>query len=418
MVREGRGGSRLVKTATDKLDQYLAVCQLGITICSLGIGALAEPAIADIIEPWIVSAGIPEGFTHPIAIAIALFIASFFHVVFGELAPKTLAIQRPENTSVAVSPFMVFFYYLLRPFVIFFNGTANAITGAFGVPPASEGSETHSEEEIRMLVRQSASKGLLDAEENVMIGAVFELNDKMAREIMIPRPDVVALPSSMNLRELVSVSASGHYTRYPVYEDDAPERAIGMIHAKDVLRAVESAGSLESEMTAKDMLREVLVVPENRKIDDILEDFQKQKMQMAVVVDEWGSFEGVFTVEDIIEEIVGEIRDEFDDEEPAVKQLPNGSFTIDGRIPINVVNEALGTTFESDDFDTIGGLVLGHIGRQPEVGDRVELEGHTLRVDDTDGARVAQVIACASAQSDDLLEDSENDTNSDKNERG
>ncbi|WP_119070929.1 hemolysin family protein [Rubrobacter indicoceani] len=405
LVREGKTSSGLVKTATDKLDQYLAVCQLGITICSLGIGALAEPAIASLIEPWIVAAGIPIAFTHPIAIAIALFIASFFHVVFGELAPKTLAIQRPERTSLAVSPFMVFFYYLLRPFVIFFNGTANAITGAFGVPPASEGSQSHSEEEIRMLVRQSASKGLLDADEDEMIGAVFELNDKMAREIMVPRPDVVALPASMDLKNLVSASASGHYTRYPVYEDDAPERAIGMIHAKDVLRAVEAAGSLESEITARDMLRDVLVVPENRKIDEILEDFQNQEIQMAIVVDEWGSFEGVFTIEDIIEEIVGEIRDEFDEEEPAVKQLSNGSFTIDGRIPINVVNDALGTNFESDDFDTIGGLVLGHIGRQPEVGDRVELDGHTLKVDDTDGARVAQVIACASAQSSVLDED-------------
>ncbi|SMC07448.1 Hemolysin, contains CBS domains [Rubrobacter radiotolerans DSM 5868] len=393
LITEGKASSGLVKTATDKLDQYLAVCQLGITICSLGIGALAEPAIARLIEPWIVSAGLPENLTHPVAIAIALFIASFFHVVFGELAPKTLAIQRPEGTSLAVSPFMLFFYYLLRPFVIFFNGTANAITSAFGVPPASESSETHSEEEIRMLVRQSATQGLLEADEQEMIASVFELNDKVAREIMVPRPDVVALPASMDLKNLVSVAASGHYTRYPVYEDDVPDRAIGMIHAKDVLRAVESAGGIESDVTARDMLRDVLIVPENRPIDEILTDFQTKEIQMAVVVDEWGSFEGVFTVEDIIEEIVGEIRDEFDEEEPAVMQLPNGSYTIDGRIPISVVNEALGTAFESADFDTIGGLVLGHIGRQPEVGDSVELDGHTLTVDDTDGARVAQVIA-------------------------
>lgn len=408
LVNEGKTSAGLVKTATSKIDQYLAVCQLGITVCSLGIGALAEPAIADLIEPRIVAIGIPEGFTHPIAIAIALFIASFLHVVFGELAPKTLAIQKPEGTSLFVAPFMQFFYYLFRPFVIFFNGTANAITGAFGVAPASEGEESHTEDEIRTLVAQSNKQGHLEDDEQQMIGAVFELNDKTAREIMVPRPDVVSIPETMELRELVSAAATGNYTRYPVYDTTSPDNVLGLVHAKDVLRAVESEGSLDSKMTARDMLRDVLVVPENRNIDDILEDFQKKELQMAIVIDEWGSFEGVFTIEDILEEIVGEIRDEFDDEEPAVKKLPNGSFTIDGRIPIGVVNEALGTSFESDDFDTIGGLILGHIGRQPEVGDQVELDGHTLRVDDTDGARVAQVIAAStSAQGNSVLDGDE-----------
>jgi CBS domain containing-hemolysin-like protein len=237
-----------------------------------------------------------------------------------------------------------------------------------------------------------------------MVGAVFELNDKVAREIMVPRPDVVSLPAEMDLKRLVSVAAAGNYTRYPVYEDDSPDRIVGAVHVKDVLRAVESEGGLDADLTARDLAREVLIVPENRPIDGILEDFQKQELQMAIVIDEWGSFEGVFTLEDIIEEIVGEIRDEFDEEEPAVRKLPDGSYSIDGRIPIGVVNEALGSEFESEDFDTIGGLVLGHLGRAPEVGDEVRLDGYLLYVDEVDGPRVAQVIAREAPE-----EESEND---------
>ncbi len=393
LVREGKSTAGMVKTARRKLDAYLAVCQLGITISSLGLGALGEPVVAALIEPLLGPLGVPEGLIHTLAFAIAFGIISFFHVVFGELAPKTVAIQSPEGTSLFVAPFMRFFYYLLLPGTIVFNGTANAFTRALGYPPASESDETHSEEEIRQLVAQSTRHGVLDEDEEEMVGAVFELNDKVAREIMVPRPDVVSLQAEMDLRKLVSVAAAGTYTRYPVYEDGSPDRIVGAVHVKDVLRAVESGGGLEADITARDLMRDVLIVPENRPIDGILEDFQKQELQMAIVIDEWGSFEGLFTLEDIIEEIVGEIRDEFDEEEPAVRKLPDGSYSMDGRIPIGVVNEALGSEFESEDFDTIGGLVLGHLGRAPEVGDEVRLDGYLLRVDEVDGPRVAQVIA-------------------------
>ena len=393
MEQEGKAGAGLVSAAKDRLDAYLAVCQLGITISSLGLGWLGEPAVATVIEPLFQSLGLPEGMLHPVALAISFGIITFLHVVFGELAPKTIAIQRTERTSLFVAPFMRFFYYLLLPGTVVFNGTANAVTRLLGYPPASEGEDTHTEDEIRTLVRQSARQGMLEQDEEAMVGAVFELNDKIAREIMVPRPDTVTLPAAMPLKKLVSVAAAGNYTRYPIHEDDSSDRIIGAVHIKDVLRAVESEGGLEADLTARDLAREVLVVPENRPIDGILDEFQRQELQMAIVIDEWGSFEGLFTLEDIIEEIVGEIRDEFDEEEPAVRQLSDGFYSIDGRIPIGVVNEALGSEFESEDFDTIGGLVLGSLGRVPEVGDEIRFDGYLLRVDEVDGPRVAQVVA-------------------------
>ncbi len=400
LVEEGRTSSGLVKEATGKLDAYLAVCQLGITISSLGLGWLGEPAVASVIEPLFKLLSIPESLLHPAALVIGFAVITFLHVVFGELAPKTIAIQSTERTSLFIAPFMRFCYYLLMPGTVLFNGTANAFTRMLGFQPASEGEETHSEGEIRTLIHQSTSQGMVERDEAGMISAVFELNDKMAREIMVPRPDTVSIPADLSLRKVVSVAAAGNYTRYPIYEEDAPDRITGMVHVKDVLRAVESGESLDADVTARDLKRDVLIVPENRHIDEILEDFQSREIQMAIVIDEWGSFEGLFTIEDILEEIVGEIRDEFDEEEPAVRKLPDGSFSIDGRIPIGVVNEALGSEFESEDFETIGGLVLGNLGRVPEAGDEVRLDGYLLRVDETDGPRVAQVIVRKASEED------------------
>jgi CBS domain containing-hemolysin-like protein len=391
LVEEGRASAGIVKTARSRLDRYLAVCQLGITICSLGIGALAEPAIATLIEPLLEVLGLPGSLLHPIAIALALFVASFLHVVFGELAPKTFAIQKAVGTSLFVAPFMRFFYYMLLPFTVVFNGTANAITGALGVPPASESDETHSEQEIRQLIAQSTEHGVLEEDEESRLKGVFDLEDTAAREIMVPRPDVVAIPEHLKLEDLVPTVAAGHYTRYPVHEENSPDRVVGAVHVKDVLRAVGEDG-MDADVTARDLAREVLIVPESRTIENILEDFQRREIQMAVVIDEWGSFEGLITIEDILEEIVGEIRDEFDDEEPALEELPDGSHAVDGRVPIPAVNDALGSRFESADFETIGGLVLGALGRPPEVGDEVHVDGHLLRVDETDGPRVAKVI--------------------------
>jgi CBS domain containing-hemolysin-like protein len=394
LVQEGKATARLVKDATRRLDAYLSVCQLGITISSLGLGWIGEPAFAHILEPILEPFGVPKGSVHIIAFALAFGTITFLHVVFGELAPKSVAIANAEGTSLFVAPFMRFFYYLFLPGIYVFNGTANAVLRLFGIPAASETEETHSEEEVRIIIEQFARQGILDPDEKDMLEAVFEMEERLAREVMIPRPDVVSLPAGMPLAELFSMTAEGKHTRYPVHEDDSLERIVGAVHIRDVMNAVAAKG-LQAPITARELAREVLVVPESRPIDEILKDLQKQEIQIAIVIDEWGSFvEGLITIEDIIEEIVGEIRDDFDeDEEPMIRKLPDGSHSIDGSASIGMVNEALGSQFQSEEFDTIRGLVFGVIGRAPEVGDEVHLNGYRFCVEEVDGPRVAQVEA-------------------------
>src|SRR5215213_5974234 len=341
LVREGKTSAGLVEEATNKLDAYLSVCQLGITISSLGLGWLGEPAFAHILEPLLVPLGIPEGSVHLIAFAAAFGTITFLHVVFGELAPKSVAIARAEGTSLFVAPFMRFFYYVFLPGIFVFNGTANAVVRLFGVPAASEAEETHSEEELRIIIEQSTRQGVLNTGEEHMLDAVFDLEETRAREIMVPRPDVVALPADMRLEELVSATA-GNHTRYPLFEGDSPDRIVGMVHVKDILEAIKETRSLEADVRARDLMREVLIVPENRRVDDVLKDLQSQGLQMAVVIDEWGSFEGIVTMEDIVVGSGGEMRDWFDEEEPRVGRLEDGSWWVDGRLASGRVKEIVG----------------------------------------------------------------------------
>ncbi len=313
LVNEGRASADIVREATRKLDEYLAVCQLGITISSLSLGALGEPAIADLIEPMFETWGVPEGLVHPVAFAIGFLIITSLHVVLGELVPKSVGIARPENSSLFIAPAMKFFYYLFLPMMFVFNGAGNAIVRAFGIPPASEKGETHTEEEVRMIIAQSTRRGTLEKSDERMLEGVFKLGEKTVREAMSPRPNVAALPAGTPLSELARVVSRGNYTRYPLHEDSGPDRVVGVVHARDVLRAAEAARSFEEDISARDLMREFVTVPENRLLEDVLADFRRRKVHMAVVVDEWGAFEGIVTIEDVLEEIVGDIEDEFDE---------------------------------------------------------------------------------------------------------
>ena len=390
LAEEGRPGATALQDVMSDLDNYLAVTQLGITLASLGLGWAGEPAIASLLEPALASV-LPTTLIHLVAVAIGFSVITFLHVVFGELAPKTFAIAQTERLALYLAPPMKLFYYVFYPGIVVFNGTANAFTNLLGVAPASESDETLGEREIRRVLARSGEAGDVDIEEVAMIEQVFELDDTTVREVMVPHPDVVSVPADATLPEIrATVFETGH-TRYPVVEAEDANQTVGFIDVKDVLRASE--GSNAETTTAGDIAREILVVPETTAINDLLLQFRREHQQMAAVIDEWGSLEGIATVEDIVEAVVGDLRDEFDSDErePSIHRRGDGSLHVDGAVAISAVNDVLDLTLEHEAVETIGGYVLSRLNRAPELGDNVEIAGHTVEVTGVDGTRISTV---------------------------
>jgi CBS domain containing-hemolysin-like protein len=276
--------------------------------------------------------------------------------------------------------------FLFRPMVWLVNASTNFVLRPWGIK-LGEQMEAHSEEELRIMISSAVSSGELEPEEQDYLNNVFDFGDKVAREIMVPRPDIEALPVDAPLEELAETAAFGRYTRYPVYEGDL-DHIVGAVHVKDLFRAAKED---PENFDIRSIIRDCLVVPENKPIEQILREFQQRKLQMAIVIDEWGSVEGLITIEDVLEEIVGEIQDEFDEGEAAIEQIGDGVYAVDGRIPITEVNEYFELDLPHEDFDTIGGYVLGALGRPPEAGDTVEADGVILQVKSVDGPRVSML---------------------------
>ena len=391
LVEEGAPGATVLQEAVQNLDDYLAVSQLGITLSSLGLGWIGEPAVAALIEP-VLAAVLPASAIHLAAFAIGFGFITFLHVVFGELAPKTVAIAEAERISLSVAPPMKFFYYVFLPGLVVFNGTANFFTRLLGVPPASETDEILQEEEILMVLTRSGREGHVDMEEVEMIERVFELDDTTVREVMVPRPDVTSVSADLPLADLRALIIEEGHTRYPVLDADDSDQIVGFVDVKDVLRATDADDG--ESVTAGDLARDVPVIPETEEIDDLLAVFQDQESQMAAVIDEWGSFEGIATVEDVIEEVVGDIRDDFDadEREPSIDERGDGTYAVDGGVAISAVNETLNADFEEEVVGTIGGLVLDRLGRAPEVGDSIDADGYQIEVARVDGARISTVV--------------------------
>ncbi|WP_435346262.1 hemolysin family protein [Haloarchaeobius sp. HRN-SO-5] len=413
LVEEERAGAPLLQEVMENLDDYLATTQLGITIASLGLGWIGEPAIAALLEP-VLEPVLPASAIHLVAFAVGFSVITFLHVVFGELAPKTIAIAEAERLSLIVAPPMKLFYYLFVPGIVVFNGTANFFTGLLGVSPASESDETLEEEEIRHVLARSGRQGHVDMAKVEMIERVFDLDETAVREVMVPRPDVVVVEADWSLDDVRQVVLDEKHTRYPVVDAEEPDRVVGFVDVKDVMAASEASTDEAATVTAGDLARDVAVVPESTRINDVLLEFQSEQTQMAVVIDEWGAFEGIATVEDVVEAIVGDIRDEFDvdEREPSIDERPDGTYDVDGSVPISRLNDVLGTEFASADFETVGGLVLARLGRAPEAGDEVRIDGYRLTVEAVDGTRISSVVV-GEADTDSDEADADTDTDAD-----
>jgi CBS domain containing-hemolysin-like protein len=387
MADRGERLARIAHGAVAHLDRYLSATQLGITIASLALGWIGEPAFAAIIDMALTSFGIeaPPGAAHTTAsIIIAFAIITFLHVVYGELAPKSLALVMPERLSgLLILPLMVF-TKLMTPFIAALNGMANASLRLFGVQPVSELKEIHTTEELRLVVRQSRAHGMLGESNSRMLAGVLDFHDKKAHDVMRPRTEVVAIATNCTEDQVRETIRRERYSRYPIYEKSLDE-VTGVLLAKDFLLRDESLPFAVGEA-----VRPVLFVPATRSAERVLDDFRKQRAHMAVVLDEYGGMAGIVTLEDLIEEVVGDIADEYDPLERDAVEV-NGVLELSGSMSLVDVRSNHHLPIPEGMWTTLGGYVFGQLGRLPEVGNRVRFPGGELEVVAIDGKRVAAV---------------------------
>ncbi|MFY0545281.1 hemolysin family protein [Brevibacillus sp. H7] len=384
LVAEGNKRARNVGQVLNNLDAYLSACQLGITLASLGLGWLGEPAIAHLLHPVFAYFGLGEAAVETISFIIAFSIITFLHIVLGELAPKSLAIQRSEWVSMQVARPIQLFYKVMYPFITFLNWSAAKFLGLFGIS-MEPGQDAHTEEEIRILVNESHKSGLIDQTELMLVDNIFDFSETMAREIMVPRTDMVVVNIRDSYEENVKLVQNGRFTRYPVVDGDK-DHVVGSLHIKDLLTSVlqGEADSLERVM------RPILTVPETISISRLLTMLQKQRGQMAILIDEYGGTAGLVTLEDIMEEIVGDIQDEFDDERPEIEQK-DGLYSFDGRMLLEEVNDYLDLSLDASEVDTLAGWIYMQIDHPPKVGDVVREGGYEFIVGEVDHYRITRV---------------------------
>ena len=387
MASEGDRGAKAAQQAIRQLDRYLSGTQLGITLASLGLGWIGEPALAGMVDSALALVGVhaPAGAAHTVAgVVTAFLIITFLHIVFGELAPKSLALFRPEGVSRWVARPLMLFGRAMTPFIWSLNGTANAFLRLFGVTPPSEGQHVHSPEELRLLVMQSRAHGTLDESDSAMLAGVFDFHEKKAHDVMRPRTELAAIPIEATEAEVREILQVERYSRYPVYRDSIDDIA-GVFLAKDYWLRDESVPfSLEA------FVREALFVPDSRPAERVLDDLRKTRAHMAVVLDEYGGTAGIVTMEDLVEEVIGDIADEYDlaartaIETDGVLELAGSLSLVDARSDHRL-------RIPEGDWTTLGGYVFSKLGRLPRVGDRAPFPGGELEVVAMDGRRVAAV---------------------------
>ncbi|HET9492915.1 MAG TPA: hemolysin family protein [Chloroflexia bacterium] len=391
-VAEGNKAAVRVSNALDHLDTYIAATQLGITMASLALGWLGEPALAHLIEP-VLSAVLPGEWavagSHAVAVAIAFALITTLHIVLGELAPKGLALQQPEATSLAVALPVSIFLKIFRPFITVLNGTGNLVLRLMGLQAGGGEESVHSVEELRYLVRASRVAGVLDEAEEEIAGRALTLGDVHAHNVMVPRTEMVSVRVDIGYEELLELAADERHVRFPVYEE-TNDRITGVIYITDVL--VWHKKHPGEPFDVRKAMRRPLFVPESIKGDALLAQMRAAKVHMAIAVDEFGGVAGLVTLQDLVEHIVGDIPEEGEDEQPEIVTLPDGSIRIDGMAALADVREQLALDLNGIEADTMGGYVLNTLGRVPTEGELLALPDCSVLVAEMDGTRVASVV--------------------------
>jgi CBS domain containing-hemolysin-like protein len=388
LADQGSVRAKMARRLTKHLDAYLSATQLGITLASLALGWIGEPAFEHLIEPLFVRfGGAGEAYAKSVAAVFAFAVISILHIVLGELAPKSIAIQKPVGTSLWVAHLLHAFYVVTYPAIWLLNGVSRAILRLVGIEPASEHETAHSPEELRLILAGSEKAGILSEENREIIEGVFQFSKRTARQIMVPRTDVAVLSTTRSIEENLETIRTTRHTRYPLC-DGTLDHTVGLIHVKDLMLAQLRGPGRRLE----DLKRDVLFVPGNSTVDSLLSQFIESKTHMAIVLDEYGGASGIVSLENITEELFGQIQDEFDRERPEIEPLGNGRYRVRGDYLIEDLADRLKIDLGEPDEETVGGYVAARIGREVSPGDRVELGDLAISVLDGERFRVRWVM--------------------------
>ncbi|MBK1812279.1 HlyC/CorC family transporter [Clostridium sp. YIM B02505] len=387
LVLEGDRNAKHTLTVVKDLNSYLSACQLGITLASLGLGWVGEPTVADMLMPLFHLFHLPESAIHSISFVLGFAIITGFHIVLGELAPKSLAIISAEKVAMYTALPLIMFYRISYPIMWLFNHSTNLVLKIFGISQVDEHEAAHTDEEIKILVAESYNHGLIDKTELTFVDNIFDFSETTVKDIMIPRTDMACIFLEDSFEEIIAYALKEQLTRYPVCRK-SKDNVIGFIHIKDLYR-LKIEGSNEN---IEDIIREIKFVPESMSISELLKVFKKEKAQMAIIIDEYGGTSGLVTNEDILEEIVGEIQDEFDDEVEEITKTEDNNYIVDGKIILDDINELLNTSIESENIDTVGGWIYSQLTSYPQVNDKVVYENYEFIVLKCDRKRISKVL--------------------------
>lgn len=392
LVEKGSWSARIASKLLDRLDAYISASQLGITLASLGLGWAIHDSVEPSIKTLLGGLGLPAGgwtigeHTVYLVPLVSFLVVTFLHIALGELVPKSFAIRSAKLVSLITAPPLMAFYYLFFPIIWVLNKTSDFVLWALRLGGAGHTEVAHTEEELRHILSESAAGGHLSRNERLLIENVLNLEEKTARRVMVPRPDIVYLSLARSLDENLRVARQTGHTRLPLCEDDLTT-VIGLIHVKDLFRA----GGHEGRPDLRKLSRDVPFLPESIRLDQLLVQFQKNKVHLAMLVDEYGGVTGMITLENVLEELVGPIQDEFDREPPPISDVGDGSYEVDAAVPLDRLAEHVGMTLPETDAETTGGLILDLLGRMARAGDTVTIDGHRLVVMRADPTRIRRV---------------------------